>query len=94
MDNLTLFGVTAFIFDKAGKFKEKVMAPSATYDHNRWILSDAIASSSARAPHGIARYELATDLSTDELKRSFAEPEAISAWALPAFIADRRAEGP
>ena len=93
VDNLTLFGVTAFVFDEAGKFKEKVTAPSATYDHNRWILSEAIATSSSRAPHDVARYELSTDLSTDELKRSFAEPEAISAWALPDFIATAQRRG-
>ena len=33
VDSLTLFGVTAFVFDAAGKFREKVTAPSATYDH-------------------------------------------------------------
>ena len=87
VDSLTLFGVTAFVFDTAGKFKEKVTAPSATYDRNRWTLSDAIAASAARAPHVAQRYELPTDLSAEELKRSFAEPEAISAWALPGFIA-------
>ncbi len=87
LDDLTLFGVTAFVFDAAGKFKEKVLAPTATYDRNRWVLQDAVASSASAAPHTEPRYELPTDLSADELKRSFVEPDAISAWALPGFIA-------
>lgn len=87
VDSLTLFGVTAFVFNTAGKFKEKVTSPSAKYDRNRWILSDAVAVSATTAPHETRLYELPTDLSTDELKRSFAEPEAISVWRLPGFIA-------
>ena len=93
IDSITLFGVTAFVFDTAGKFKEKVAAPSAAYERNLWILSDAIGVSAARAPHAARRYELPTDLSADELKRSFAEPEAISAWALPGFIATAKRMG-
>ena len=93
VDSLTLFGVTAFVFDAAGKFTEKVTAPSATYDRNRWILSDAIAVSAASAPHSAPRYELPTDLSADELRRSFVEPEAISVWALPGFIATAQRMG-
>jgi len=93
LDTLSLFGVTAFVFDTAGKFKEKVTAPNAGYERNRWVLTDATAASAASAPRTIARYDLPTDLSADELKRSFVDPEAISVWALPGFIATAQRMG-
>jgi lipopolysaccharide export system permease protein len=92
-DSLELFGVTAFVFNAAGKFKEKVIAPRASYERNRWILTDATAVSAASAPHIVARYELPTDLSAGELKRSFVEPKAISVWALPDFISTAKRMG-
>ncbi len=87
VDSLKLFGVTAFVFDEAGKFREKVAAPSAEYGQSRWILTDAVTVSATRAPHGARRYELPTDLTAAELRRSFIEPEAVSVWSLPGFIA-------
>ena len=93
VDSLALYGVTAFVFDAAGKFKEKVTAPSAAYERNRWILTDATAVSATSAPHTTPRYELPTDLSAAELRRSFVEPEAISVWALPGFIATAQRMG-
>jgi lipopolysaccharide export system permease protein len=93
LETLSLFGVTAFVFDAAGKFKEKVTAPSAVYGRSRWLLTDATAASAERAPHIVSSYELPTDLSADELKRSFVEPESISVWALPNFIATAKRMG-
>jgi lipopolysaccharide export system permease protein len=92
-DTLSLFGVTAFVFDAAGEFKEKVTAPSAAYDRGHWVLTDATAVSAATAPHTVSSYVLQTDLSADELKRSFVEPESISVWALPGFVATTKRMG-
>jgi lipopolysaccharide export system permease protein len=85
-DGLTLFGVTAFVFDGSGAFKEKVTAPRGAYDNGRWILTSAVVISAASARRAVARYELPTELTAGELSRSFVEPEAISVWSLPGFI--------
>lgn len=85
--NLTLFGVTAFVFDSAGRFREKVTARSAALGEGRWHLSDATFVSRTEARNVAGPYELPTSLTADEVKRSFVEPEAMSFWALPRFIA-------
>jgi lipopolysaccharide export system permease protein len=85
-DGRELFGVTAFVFDPAGEFSEKVSAPRAVYGDRSWVMENA-AVVSARAPaHETERYELPTDLSAAELRRHFVEPQAISLWSLPGFI--------
>jgi lipopolysaccharide export system permease protein len=83
---LMLFGVTIFVFDAGGAFHEKATAPQAAYDDGRWVLTDAVVVSAASARHQMPRYELPTDLTAAQVKRSFVEPEAISVWQLPGFI--------
>lgn len=85
-DGRTLFGVTAFVFDAAGKFYEKVSAARAELEDGRWILNDAAVISAGDPPRRLDQYELPTELSAGELRRSFIEPEATSVWALPDFI--------
>ena len=81
-----ILGVTAFVYDEAGRFREKVDAPRGEYLPGRWILTDASVASAESAPHTVARYELPTLLTARELERRFVEPEAISVWSLPGFI--------
>lgn len=86
LTNLTLFGVTAFAFDGAGRFREKITARSAALEDGKWLLSEASVVSGTEAPDAAGPYELMTSLTADEVKRSFIEPEAMSFWALPGFI--------
>jgi lipopolysaccharide export system permease protein len=86
-DGMALFGVTAFVFDGDGEFREKVAAPRAEYDENRWILSNARVVPASSAARLTERYELPTDLAANELHRSVFQPEAASLWSLPSFIA-------
>ena len=86
-DGLALFGVTAFVFDAAGEFREKVTAPRA--DHTTGPLDPDRCLGRARAERPAAdasATSLPTDLTAAELSRSFIEPEAISVWSLPGFI--------
>lgn len=84
--SLALFGVTAFVFDRAGKFHEKVVAPSADFGERRWTLRGATAFSATAAPHLATEYELPTALTGNEVRRSLIEPEAVSVWSLPGVI--------
>jgi lipopolysaccharide export system permease protein len=86
-DGMALFGVTAFVFDADGEFREKVTAPRAEYAETRWILTNARVVPASSAPRLAERYDLPTDLAADELRRSVFQPEAVSLWSLPGFIA-------
>lgn len=92
-EGLTLFGLTAFVYDQTGKFKEKVTARRADFVENRWVLADAEIISASSAPRGSSTYELPTELTADELKRPFADPEIVSIWSLPGFIATAERTG-
>jgi lipopolysaccharide export system permease protein len=90
---LTLYGTTAYVFNKAGKFREKVTAPRADYRDGRWVLADAEVVSASSAPRHIDRYELPTELSASQLKRTVAQPDAVSLWSLPGFIETAKRTG-
>ena len=78
--------MTAFVYDAAGRFREKVEAPRGEYSPGRWVLTDAVVVSAESAPHKVDRYELPTSLTAGEVERRFVEPETISVWSLPGFI--------
>lgn len=92
-DGTTLVGVTAFVFDETGAFREKVSAPRADFGDGQWVFSNAEVISAAEAPRRLDAYELPTDLDAEEIVRSVAEPEAISVWSLPGFIATAERTG-
>jgi lipopolysaccharide export system permease protein len=90
---LALLGVTAFVFDAGGEFREKVAASRADFAEGRWILPDAEITSASSAPRRSQHYELATSLTAGELSRNIAQPEAVSLWSLPSFIATAERTG-
>jgi len=85
-DGRELSGVTAFVFDSSGKFREKVAARRAQYADNYWALDDAEIVSASSAPRRMERYALPTELDAAELRRSVVQPEAASVWSLPGLI--------
>lgn len=92
-DGLALFGVTAFVFGPDGKLREKVSAREAHHAQDFWVLTDAEVLPSGSAPFARERYELPTALSATELTQTFLDPEAISVWSLPDFIATAERTG-
>ncbi len=92
-DGRVLHGVTAFVYDDTGQFREKVEAPSGEYSPGHWIFDDAIVASADHAPRTVAQYELSTSLTASEVSRRFRDPEAIPVWSLPAFIETARRTG-
>ncbi len=85
-DGRVLIGVTAFVFDADGRFREKALAPRAEFAGDRWILSDATIISADHLQRAVNNYELLTELDLGGLKRSFISPETASVWSLPGFI--------
>ncbi len=85
-DSLTLFGVTAFVFDPDETFREKVTAQRAHFIAGNWTLQDATLISADAARESIQTYILPTDLTGAELRLAIAEPETFTVWTLPSFI--------
>lgn len=81
-----LLGVTAFVFDTAGRFREKAVASRAEFAGDRWILTDATVVSAERPEQQVERYELPTDADVAGLRESFVAQQAVSVWSLPILI--------
>jgi lipopolysaccharide export system permease protein len=92
-DGRILFGVTAFVFDPEGRFREKTTAPRAEFAADRWILTDATILSAAGLRREVGSYELPTSLGVAGLRRSFITPETTSVWSLPRFIETAKRTG-
>lgn len=77
-----LSGVTAFVYDPAGRFTERVEAPRATLESGAWRLEEAKASAPGQEPRQFDAYRLATNLSADQVRQSFVHPASVSFWRL------------
>ena len=83
---VNLSGVTFFVFDDAGHFKQRIEARSATLEPGAWRLMDARVNEPGTLPANHAVYQLKTSLTPEQARESFATPETVPFWALPAYI--------
>lgn len=90
-----LGSVSAYVFDPAGQFRERIEAKSATLDQGYWRFDDARIYASGSPPEIQNGYRLATSLTPEQVRESFATPETVPFWQLPAYIemADRAGLG-
>jgi lipopolysaccharide export system permease protein len=91
----TLGGVSVYTFDGDGHFQSRIEAKSATLQQGYWQLDDARIYVSGKAPDIEDSYRLATNLTLEQVRESFATPETVPFWQLPTFIdmADRAGLG-
>jgi lipopolysaccharide export system permease protein len=86
MPGWQLRGVMALYFDKSDTFLKRIDANSATLSDREWRFNDA-AINAAGAPVKVQPLlTLPTDLTQREIEESFAAPDTMSVWRLPAFI--------
>jgi lipopolysaccharide export system permease protein len=90
---LGLVGVTAYVFDRSGHFRERIDAPKAHYTPGAWQLEDATITAVSTNPSRVARYDIPTNLTEDEVKRTFLQLDSVSFWSLPALAASARHAG-
>jgi len=83
---VNLTGVTLFAFDNDGHFKQRIDARSATLEPGVWRLDDARVNQPGTLPATHAVYELKTSLTPEQARESFATPETVPFWELPAYI--------
>ncbi len=92
-DGLGLIGVTAYVFDHGGKFREQIDADRGHYEPGLWRLENAIVTAPNATPRRVATYRLPTNLSASEVKRTFLQLESISFWSLPGLAASAQRAG-
>ena len=72
------------------QFRERIEAKSATLEHGYWRFDDARIYVSGNPPVIQASYRLATNLTLEQVRESFATPETVPFWQLPSYIELRR----
>ena len=83
---IRLGGVTVFTFDSAGHFHERIEAASALLETGAWRLQEVRIYVTNAPPIDRETYYLSTNLSPEQVRESFATPETVPFWQLPAYI--------
>ncbi len=84
--DMSLQGVTIFLFEGADRFTGRIDADSARLDKGYWLLENARLSQPDRPASFVGKHRVKTDLTLEKIQDSFAPPETLSFWELPAFI--------
>jgi len=79
-------GMIAFRFDERNQFVGRIDAAAGELANGQWMFRDAILQMENNRPVRLQTYALPTSLTLDNLQDSFAAPETMSFWDLPAFI--------
>jgi lipopolysaccharide export system permease protein len=83
---VALNGVSAFVFDSAGHFKQRIEAGAAVLEPGVWRMRDARIYELGVLPVDHAEYRLKTSLTPEQVRESFATPETVPFWELPLYI--------
>jgi lipopolysaccharide export system permease protein len=83
---MTLQKVIVFRFTADDKFASRLDARRAMLSGKTWHLNDVAVTGPELPLQRRQSMELQTDLTRENIQDSFARPETMSFWALPAFI--------
>jgi len=83
---LKLSYVTAFTFNAAGEFNERIEAQDAELAPGAWLLSNARVYAPNTPPQDFETYTLPTKLTREQVAESFAAPDTVGFWHLPTYI--------
>ncbi|HIM46428.1 MAG TPA: LPS export ABC transporter permease LptG, partial [Alphaproteobacteria bacterium] len=92
-EDLTLHNVIIFQYQENDQFVGRIDASQAHLEEGRWELKDAVFTGPDRPAQFKDTYDVPTDLTFNQIEDSFAPPETLSFWALPAFIEVLEASG-
>ena len=90
---IALNDVIIFLYDEADAYRGRIDAESASLEPGYWDVRDARITLGDIIGEPIAEYRLATELTAEKIQESFASPETLSFWDLPAFIRALEATG-
>ena len=88
-----LIDVTAYVFSPGGAFRERIDADRGHYQPGVWRLENAVVTAPNATPRKVAVYDLPTNLSADEVRRTFLQLDSVSFWQLPGLVAAAQRAG-
>jgi lipopolysaccharide export system permease protein len=89
----TVQSPTVFVFDKDGRFVERVEAGDGILRDGYWEFHNARVSTTVEEPQVYATYLLATNLDSSQVRQTFTPPESVSFWKLGETIAKAQSAG-
>jgi lipopolysaccharide export system permease protein len=81
-----LGNVSVYTFDSDGHFRERLEARSATLQNGFWQLEEVRIYATGNPLQIADTYRLGTNLTLEQVRESFATPETVPFWQLPAYI--------
>lgn len=88
-----LSGVSIFMLDNADGYHGRIEAKRATLHDGFWRLENARIHAGDTVPTNHASYDLRTNLTRAQVQETFATPETVPFWQLPALISLAEASG-
>lgn len=85
-DGVELHDAIFLFYEGNDRFIRRLDATTARLGNGRWYLENVLITGPDRPAETRERYELATELTLNRIRDSFAPPETLSFWALPGFI--------
>ncbi len=79
-------GLTVFAFNPQGAFMQRIEGTRARLEAGVWSISDARVTSPGNEPERHETFLLASNLSREQLRQSFAAADTVPFWSLPAWI--------
>jgi lipopolysaccharide export system permease protein len=84
--DMSFSNLIVFTFDKHNKFTERLDAGHASLSPGSLDFYDVTRSVPGEPPQAVGEYSLPTTLTLGHIQDSFASPDTMSFWRLPAFI--------
>jgi lipopolysaccharide export system permease protein len=78
--------VSLFFFNAATRFTARVEAHAAQLQDGYWVIEDGMRWEPGQQPAPFEELRVATKLTSRKIEESFAAPDTMSFWDLPAFI--------
>lgn len=80
-----LSDVIVFFFDNTDNFLSRIDSPEAFLKDGYWEIHDALVNEHNSSNHEEVR-KLPTELTSQKIEESFADPDTISFWSIPDYI--------
>ena len=92
--NIQLTAVTIFVNEGADRFQQRIDAQKANLEDGFWHLEGVtLTERDKEVPLLLPEHWIPTDITVNNINESFAPPETMSFWDLPAFIANLERAG-
>ncbi|HEY7296943.1 MAG TPA: LPS export ABC transporter permease LptG [Xanthobacteraceae bacterium] len=83
---IELTGVTVFRFDQTDRFLQRIEAKSAVLHSGFWRLEEARIFGDDTRPENLGTYDLKTNLTSAQVRETFATPDTVPFWQLSNYI--------